>query len=721
MGNGTEKRILATVGSNDFVGRERELDALFAHSRRTAGSFGMKLTAAPALGLSELLRQAFDRMFGNETGPIPFYFAFRKGESASDAALRFLQEFILQTVAFRRRNDALLDFGGDVCEIAQIAVPADTHWIDRLLETCRLESRLNNERAFLRTAFGAPLRAAANGARSFAMLDDLDVADGDLITELTAVFARFEMPFVFGSKRRFEIDGISLDLAEIEPLGFENAGELAERSCERLDVAINDQSRDLIAVQLGGNPTLIVNLVQTAAEHEASLDSFARVEKVYTDEVFGGRSARYFSGVLNRIMPDAKLQKQVVAALFDSLRTDSERIHAEDWRRLLNIDTDSYYRLLGDLNINEFISLTSNLIEPRRENLPLCDYLIGRFRLETAKQNRALTVGESLAEFVKRAPIAMARFYREKSAIGLRELLAAFDHQEIPRALLEYGSFRDDLKGMPDAEIVKAAFEDGELVTLPQIVYAAHTVAVYPSISQVIERNRSAVALGFIESSYRDGDEIVWIAAEIDSKLEASREVTEFWCDRLEMVALVCNFQNYKLWLVAPEGFSAEARSVLDERGALGSSRKQIDLLVGFLGAPVGAAFKSNEYEMVVPMGEDTEIIAAQTIEEIARRHHFAPKAINQIKTALVEACINAAEHSHSPDRKIYQRFVVGEDHITITVSNRGLRLKDKQSREINPTDGRRGWGLKLMRSLMDEVKIEQTDDGTRISMVKKI
>jgi serine/threonine-protein kinase RsbW len=122
---------------------------------------------------------------------------------------------------------------------------------------------------------------------------------------------------------------------------------------------------------------------------------------------------------------------------------------------------------------------------------------------------------------------------------------------------------------------------------------------------------------------------------------------------------------------------------------------------------------------MVVPMGEDTEMIAAQTVEEIARRHHFAPKAINQIKTALVEACINATEHSLSPDRKIYQKFTVEKDKIIITISNRGLRLIDKKATEIKPDEGRRGWGLKLMKTLMDEVKFEETDDGTRISLTK--
>ena len=315
----------------------------------------------------------------------------------------------------------------------------------------------------------------------------------------------------------------------------------------------------------------------------------------------------------------------------------------------------------------------------------------------------------------------MARFYRKNSAIGLRELLSAFDCQSTPKSLLDYSIFKDEYKGAPIDEILKVIADEEAKIELPQIVYTAHTVAFYPPINQVAETERSAVALGFQECTYTDEDEIVWIAAEIDAKLEAEQELTEFWCDRLEMVALMCNFLRYNLWLVAPEGFSPEAIEVLRSRQAYDSSRRQVELLIKFLQVKniVGEKLTANEYEMVVPMGEDTELIAAHAVEEIARRHHFPPKAINQIKTALVEACINATEHSDSPDRKIYQKFSIEDDKIVITISNRGLRLADKKAKEIKPDEGRRGWGLKLMRTLMDEVKFEQVDDGTRISMVK--
>src|SRR5207244_4039646 len=137
---------------------------------------------------------------------------------------------------------------------------------------------------------------------------------------------------------------------------------------------------------------------------------------------------------------------------------------------------------------------------------------------------------------------------------------------------------------------------------------------------------------------------------------------------------------------------------------------------------------RPDEYEMVIPMGEDTELIAAHAVEQIARRVNFRPAAINQIKTALVEACINAAEHSLSPDRKIYQRFRVEDDKLIVTVASRGVvpgSLASQNgegfaaSEEKRDEMSRRGWGLKLIQTLMDEVEFERVDDGTQLRMIK--
>jgi anti-sigma regulatory factor (Ser/Thr protein kinase) len=90
-----------------------------------------------------------------------------------------------------------------------------------------------------------------------------------------------------------------------------------------------------------------------------------------------------------------------------------------------------------------------------------------------------------------------------------------------------------------------------------------------------------------------------------------------------------------------------------------------------------------------------------------------------------VEACINASEHSLSPDRKIYQRFRVESDKLVITISSRGVVPSNlngngpQTAGNANAAEQRRGWGLKLIQTLMDEVEFERVDEGTSLRMTK--
>ena len=729
------EKVLATIKAEDFIGRTGETESLLRHASGENSSGGLLLLSAPAVGASEVLGQVYDRLFYEQGDTIPFYFSLNDTDkSAGQFALRFLQTFLQQTVAFRRQDAKILDASPDVCEIAELAVPADGYWIDRTVTTCRTESKLNDKRSFIRSCLSAPLRAAAHGANVFVMIDNLHEAEHfageiNLIEEIKEIYSRAGVQFVLAGRRRFLLNAArtgntkltGAETLQIEPLAFADAGLLTENLAEKFKVKINEQTRDLIARQFDGNPTFIRFLFEAASEKKFNLDSFQSVEQIYADEMFGGRIGRFYDTIFQKIAPQVETQKNILGLLFDALTIETEKTPVESWQRRVGFGDADFYRVMRLLNHHEIVRLTSNLVEAMAENEILTDYITMRFRLEITEENRALTIGEMLSAFLKRAPRQMAKFYRRNSAIGLRELLGVFNCRKTPLIFFDYSKFKERYKGAEDAEILEHIKENTEKIHLPQIVYTAHASAFYPPLNQVSEKERSAVALGFQEFTYTDEDEIIWIAAEIDSKLEASKELAEFWCDRLEMVALVCNFLNYKLWLVAPEGFTPEASEVLENRNAYGSSRKQIELLINFLDAKdiVGEKLSKNEYEIVVPMGEDTEMIAAHAVEEIARRHSFAPKAINQIKTALVEACINATEHSLSPDRKIYQKFAVEADKIMITISNRGLRLSDKKAVEIKPDEGRRGWGLKLMQTLMDEVKFEQVDDGTRISMTK--
>jgi serine/threonine-protein kinase RsbW len=721
MPGSKHERIFAGRPLADFVGREKELDRLIEHSASASGDDGVLLLATPGAGASELLRQTYDHLFHEQREIIPFFFTVRRSYSSGrEIAEDFLHEFIRQLVAFRRHDSSIVRSAAGLDELAELSLSVSGIWIDRLIATARSSS---DGRAFLRTCLSAPTRAAANGDHAFVMIDGahelMHSADGATVfAELRDVFANAGVRFVISGYRRFLHGQMDCGRLELDNLEFDTAGTLVEMFARENGLPLAEQSRDLVATQLDGNPALMRLLVRDASDSGAGLKTFADVEKAYADSIYDGRIARRYQEMFSGACGAGDVERNLLRLLLDVQSRSERKLDLELTRRRLQLKVDEAEALLAKLNASELIRLTPNSLESVSENISLTDYVDARVRLMTGS-TRANAFGDSLAEYIKRAPELMARHYRADSSIGVRELLGGFDGRAVATLLLDYGEFRDEFKAAPDVEVLKAT-RYWPTVDLPRIFFTTSAAAFYEPLKEISEAERSAIALGFEATDEDPNNEIVWIAAEIDSKLEASREVAEFWCDRLEAASVMCDFARFRIWLIAPEGFSAAALEVLKQRNAYGSSRRQTDLLRKVLNVRVPKSDKlaPNEYEIVIPMDADAELIAAHAVEEIARRHKLDSRSINQIKTALIEACINASEHSLSPDRKIYQRFRIEDDRVVLTVSNRGLRLASHLSTN-EPDEGRRGWGLKLMRRLMDEVTIEDVDDGTRIVMTK--
>lgn len=702
------KRILAALRREGFIGRRHEVDALVQIAAAEENSRGAVILASPGAGLSELMRQVFDELFRLQK-TLPFYFELRgSDESAEAASSRFLREFLVQSLAFLRSEPAIIAASPPISELAELARPVGSWYAAALDQLARPENNL----AVLQSRLHVPARAAAAGVRSLVMIDGLhDVLKLEgghrLLEHFNELSGRLKV--ILGARRRFGGIAATGDRIQLTDLSFNEACELVATRASEMEILINDQTRDLMAVQFDGNPLIMSAFLNTRTAADRDLQSFKKFSGSYAREMSAGTLGLYFDELLDSIIPDKRHQKDLIENLYYGVVRNERLV----WERPDDIDVELFRRAEEVLDISEIINTEPGIV--------LHDYIVSRHRMMVENKTSTAVTSELVTTGLKRAPQLMARHYRRLSSIGLKQILAGFDCQQIPAALLDYRAFRDNYKGLADSEILSSISNDQNVITLPQIAHVDHAAEFYPPIAQVTDVDRAVVGVGFNERTYTDDEEIAWLAAEIDSKLEAERSITEFWCDRLEVVALAANLRNFRIWLVSPEGFSEDGLEVLRSRGALGSSRKQVELLSQYVtaGPQSAPALETDEYEIVVPMGEDTELIAAHAVEEVAKRRNFPPKAINQIKTALVEACINATEHSLSPDRKIYQKFTVDKNKIVITVSNRGIRLTDRATTINELGSGRRGWGLNLMKGLMDEVKIEQVDDGTRISMTK--
>ncbi len=136
------------------------------------------------------------------------------------------------------------------------------------------------------------------------------------------------------------------------------------------------------------------------------------------------------------------------------------------------------------------------------------------------------------------------------------------------------------------------------------------------------------------------------------------------------------------------------------------------------------------EVRLVLPMVAEMEIAATKAATSLAASMGMSPDRIDEVRMAVVEACINAFEHSRAPDSKVYidleVRGTSGEpEELAITIRDRGVgfdprTLPNPSIEEKLKAKRKRGWGLKIIEGLMDVVEIHSSAEGTTVTMSKR-
>lgn len=134
---------------------------------------------------------------------------------------------------------------------------------------------------------------------------------------------------------------------------------------------------------------------------------------------------------------------------------------------------------------------------------------------------------------------------------------------------------------------------------------------------------------------------------------------------------------------------------------------------------------KPKDVDLIIPMIPEMELTATKTAEAVGEFMKLDQDKIEEIKMALIEACINAFEHSNSEDGRVGISFDIGAEELTIQITDRGKgfdmgQARDKLKKRRESGESKRGWGLTIMQELMDDVKVESGETGTCITMTKR-
>ena len=134
---------------------------------------------------------------------------------------------------------------------------------------------------------------------------------------------------------------------------------------------------------------------------------------------------------------------------------------------------------------------------------------------------------------------------------------------------------------------------------------------------------------------------------------------------------------------------------------------------------------KKPTVELKLPILKDMELVATQTSEVVAKHMQLSEEKSGEISMALIEACINAFEHSETKS-EVYIHFNIDDDNLIIKVIDKGKGFDTSQveipkiESKINSDERKRGWGIMLIKELMDSVDFESDHRGTTLTMIKK-
>jgi anti-sigma regulatory factor (Ser/Thr protein kinase) len=128
--------------------------------------------------------------------------------------------------------------------------------------------------------------------------------------------------------------------------------------------------------------------------------------------------------------------------------------------------------------------------------------------------------------------------------------------------------------------------------------------------------------------------------------------------------------------------------------------------------------------KMALPRIPDIELVALEGLERLAHHLGISEEKIGEAKILVTEAVVNALEHAGEKNPVVKVEFSMTTKELVVFVRDYGTgfepsSVEDPDIEKKLASRNKRGWGLKLMKSLSDGFQIESGAGGTKITISK--
>lgn len=132
--------------------------------------------------------------------------------------------------------------------------------------------------------------------------------------------------------------------------------------------------------------------------------------------------------------------------------------------------------------------------------------------------------------------------------------------------------------------------------------------------------------------------------------------------------------------------------------------------------------------EVSLPNRLGYERIAMECSASFAKMVGFVPARVEDLKTAVSEACLNAIEHGNKgrPEARVVVTMNYEDDAFSVSVMDEGDGITDlpkepEIEKKIEKLEAPRGLGVYLIKQLTDQVEFNAEGDGHVVRMVIKL
>jgi serine/threonine-protein kinase RsbW len=127
--------------------------------------------------------------------------------------------------------------------------------------------------------------------------------------------------------------------------------------------------------------------------------------------------------------------------------------------------------------------------------------------------------------------------------------------------------------------------------------------------------------------------------------------------------------------------------------------------------------------ELQIPSELGYEKVVMSTAACLAEKMGFAPDKVEDLKTAVSEACTNAIEHGNglNPQVEVAIIFMLETTDLKVKIIDHGQKPLPQTPPDRSERPDYRGWGLYLIQSLMDQVEFKSEPGRNELQLTYQL